>query len=468
MSEIPVHSDSPLPDYLDESLFCHDLPSAPRPQIGTVLVTGASGYIGGRLVPELLARGYRVRAMVRAASPEYAARWPGADIVVADALQPGDLERALTGVHTAYYLIHSLLLGPSHFGAADLHAADNFRHAADAAGVARIIYLGGLGDARGALSAHLHSRMKVAHALAGGHAAVTVLRAAVIIGSGSASYEIIAHLARQLFLVPVPRWARNKCQPIAIRDVVKYLVGALETPETAGNEYDIGGPDILSYEHMLRVMADLLGRKRLYLYLPVGNVALFGYVASLVTPVPAAITLCLMEGLASEVVCGHQDIRSLIPFRPLSYRQAVVRAMSREDQDQVSTRWSDAYPPAHELAVKLRDVPRPPRYLATRRLVTAKSPASIFHAVCRIGGRHGWFHNNWLWRLRGAIDRLLLGVGDARGRRRSSALEINDVVGFWRVEDLRPDARLLLRAEMKLPGKAWLEFTIAPEAPESP
>lgn len=174
-----------------------------------------------------------------------------------------------------------------------------------------------------------------------------------------------------------------------------------------------------------------------------------------------------MEGLASEVVCGHQDIRGLIPFQPLSYRQAVVRAMSREDQDQVSTRWSDAYPPAHELAVKLRDLPRPPRYRATRRLVSGKSPGSIFHAVCRIGGRHGWFHNNWLWRLRGAIDRLLLGVGDVRGRRRSSALEINDVVGFWRVEDLRPDARLLLRAEMKLPGKAWLEFTIAPESPGS-
>ncbi len=463
MTDSLANSDSPLPDYLDDSLFCHDLPSAPRPQIGTILVTGASGYIGGRLVPELLARGYRMRAMVRAASPEYATRWPGAEIVVADALKPGDLDRALDGVHAAYYLIHSLLLGPQNFSAADLHAAANFRRAAHAAGTARIIYLGGLGDTRGALSAHLHSRMKVAEALAGGHAAVTVLRAAVIIGSGSASYEIIAHLARKIFLLPVPRWAKNKCQPIAVRDVLKYLVGVLETPETSGREYDIGGPDILSYEQMLRVMADMLGRKRLYLYLPVDSIALFGYVASLITPVPAPITLCLMEGLANEVVCGHQDIRRLIPFCPLSYRQAIVKAMSREDQDQVHTRWSDAYPPAHELAVKLRELRRPPRYLATRRLLTAKSPASIFQAVCRIGGRHGWFHNNWMWRLRGAIDRILLGVGDTRGRRRLSALEINDVVGFWRVEDLQPDARLLLRAEMKLPGKAWLEFTVTPD-----
>ncbi|MCY2925225.1 MAG: SDR family oxidoreductase [Planctomycetota bacterium] len=462
MTDSFPNSDLPLPDYLDDSLFCHDLPSAPRPQIGTILVTGASGYIGGRLVPELLARGYRVRAMVRAASPEYAARWPGAQIVVADALRPADLDRALEGVHTAYYLIHSLLLGPENFSAADLLAAANFRRAAHAAGAARIIYLGGLGDARGALSPHLHSRMKVAQALAGGHAAVTVLRAAIIIGSGSASYEIISHLARKLFLVPIPRWARNKCQPIAIRDVIKYLVGVLETPETGGHQYDIGGPDILSYEQMLRVMADMLGRKRLYVFLPVDHVALFGYIASLVTPVPAPITLSLMAGLAGEVVCGRQDIRSLIPFCPLGYRQAIVRAMSREEQDQVRTRWSDAYPPAHELAVKLHELRHPARYTGTAGLVTDKSPAAIFKAVCRIGGRQGWFHNNWLWRLRGGIDRLLLGVGDIRGRRRLSALEINDVVGFWRVEDLRPDARLLLRAEMKLPGKAWLEFTIAP------
>lgn len=467
MADCPSNSDLPLPDYLDDSLFCHDLPTAPRPQIGTVLVTGASGYIGGRLVPELLARGYRVRAMVRAASPEYADRWPGAEIVVADALKPADLSAALAGVHTAYYLIHSLLLGPGNFSAADLRAAANFRLAAHAAGTSRIIYLGGLGDARGALSPHLHSRMKVAEALAGGHAAVTVLRAAVIIGSGSASYEIISHLARRLFVIPIPQWARNRCQPIAIRDVIKYLVGVLETPETSGHHYDIGGPDILTYEQMLRVMADLLGRKHIYLFLPVNHVAIFGYIASLVTPVPAPITLSLMEGLASEVVCGRQDIRRLIPFCPQGYRQAIVKAMSREEQDQVRTRWSDAYPPAHELAVKLHELHHRPRYTATRRLVTAKSAASLFRAVCRIGGRQGWFHNNWLWRLRGGIDRLLLGVGDARGRRRLSALEINDVVGFWRVEDLRPDARLLLRAEMKLPGKAWLEFTIAP-TPEDP
>jgi len=198
--------------------------------MGKILVTGASGYIGGRLVPELLARGYQVRAMVRAASPEHEARWPRAEIVVADALEPGDLKRALKGVHTAYYLIHSLLLGPEEFSAADIQAAINFREAAEQAGVKRIIYLGGLGDIQAALSEHLRSRIRVAQELARGKVPVTVLRAAIIIGSGSASYEIIQDLVKKLCLILIPYWARNKCQPVAIRDVIKYLVGVLETP----------------------------------------------------------------------------------------------------------------------------------------------------------------------------------------------------------------------------------------------
>ena len=230
-----LNSDHPSRGYPNEGLFCDELPTRRRPEIGKILVTGASGYIGGRLVPELLARGYQVRAMVRMASPVYETRWPGAEIVVADALRPESLQAAMQDVHTAYYLIHSLLLGPDKFEQAEIKAAANFRKAAERAHVSRIIYLGGLGDIRSRLSDHLRSRMKVAEELADGKVPVTVLRAAIIVGSGSASYEIIKHLVKNLFVILIPRWAKNKCQPIAIRDVIKYLVGALETPETRGN-----------------------------------------------------------------------------------------------------------------------------------------------------------------------------------------------------------------------------------------
>jgi len=447
----------------NKDLFCHDLPSKSQPEIGKILVTGASGYIGGRLVPELLARGYQVRAMVRAASQIYGTRWPAAEIVVADAFQPETLRKALQDVHTAYYLIHSLLLGHEEFSTADIQAAVNFRKAAEQAHVARIIYLGGLGDTKSLLSAHLLSRMKVSEELASGKVPVTVLRAAVIMGSGSASYEIIHHLVRKLFIILIPRWAKNRCQPIAIRDVIKYLVGVLETPQTAGKHLDIGGVDILTYEQMLKVMAELLGKKRIFLHVPFSNLRLFAYLASLITPVPAPITMCLMEGLANDVVCQDQMAKQLIPFQPLTYRQAIIKAISREEQDRVRTRWSDAYPPAHELAMKLHELDGPPKYIASYSLSTDKSASSLFRSICKIGGKEGWFYHNWMWRMRGAIDRFLLGVGSSRGRRSLSNLEIDDVVDFWRVEDLQPDKKLLLRAEMRLPGKAWLEFTIKRE-----
>ena len=230
MSNDLINSKSSIKPWENEKFFCHDLPSKPQPGIGEVLVTGASGYIGGRLVPELLARGYQVRVMVRAASPEYKERWPDAEIVVADALKIDSLKMVLKDINTAYYLIHSLLLGPKDFASADIQAAVNFRKAAEENQIKRIIYLGGLGDARSHLSDHLKSRMEVAEELKKGRVPVTILRAAIIIGSGSASYEIIQHLVRKTFILLIPQWARSKCQPIAIRDVIKYLVGVLEAP----------------------------------------------------------------------------------------------------------------------------------------------------------------------------------------------------------------------------------------------
>lgn len=446
-----------------EYRYTADLPTVSNPDIGTVLVTGASGYIGGRLVPELLSRGYRVRIMVRGDALQYREMWPSVEVAEADALDLDALRKALSGVHTAYYLIHSLLLGRKEFELADLKAAVNFRIAAQDCSVRRIIYLGGLGDARAKLSSHLRSRIRVAEELARGSVPVTILRAAIIIGSGSASYEIIKHLVKKLIIVPIPKWARNRCQPIAVRDVIKYLVGVLETPETAGNSFDIGGADVLTYADMMKELAEVLNKKRLFLRVPFHSIGFYSYHASMLTPIPAAITKTLMEGLQNEVYCLDNSIRNFIPFEPLNYREAIIAAMTREEQDNVRTSWSSAYPPAHELAIKLQELSGKRMYRAEFSLLSRKEPWRLFSSVCKIGGKEGWFTHNWMWRLRGYIDKLLLGVGHGRGRRSMTNLKINDVIDWWRIEDIQQDMRLLLRAEMKLPGKAWLEFLIQAE-----
>lgn len=425
-----------------------------------ILVTGASGYIGGRLVPELLARGYRVRVMVRAPSPEYQARWPSAEIAVADLLDPQSLEHALDGIHTAYYLVHSLLMGPQEFEAKEISAAINFREAAAKCNLKRIIYLGGLGEQATALSPHLKSRMRVAQELSAGLVPLTALRAAVIVGSGSASFEIMKNLIERFFILPMPRWAKTLCQPTAIHDVIKYLVGIMEVEEAGGRTFDIGGEEILSYEELFKLLANILNKNRFFVRVPFSNFRLFSYFTSLATPVPHRIVRCLIEGGANEVICLENDIRRLLPFPTLPLKTALSMAVSREEEDKVFTRWSDAYPPAHELATKLVEMDHRPRFFTSHSLITDRPAAELYQALCSVGGKEGWFHSNWLWRLRGWLDRLLMGVGTSRGRRSSSSLRINDVIDFWRVEDLRQNEMLLLRAEMKLPGKAWLEFLV--------
>ncbi len=442
--------------------FCRDLPTVPRPDLGKILVTGATGYIGGRLVPELLERGYQVRIMVRSQSSAHQNRWPNAEIVVADALDVAGLRKAFEGIHAAYYLVHSLLLGKRRFESADVKGAINFRTAAEEMGVRRIIYLGGLGDLRSTLSPHLRSRIEVGTELGKGEVPATILRAAIILGSGSASYEILINIAKKMPILLIPYWTRALCQPIAIRDVIKYLVGALEHDKTIGRSFDIGGGDVLRYEEMIRILAGMLGKKTLNIPRYFSGIWSFAVMANLFTPVPWPIIRALLEGLRSDVVCQDNTITKLIPFKTLSFKESIIRAMTREEQDNVHTRWSDAYPPAHSLAIKLIELPSPPRYIKTYSLLTPVDTASIFSAVCKIGGTEGWFENNWMWHLRGMMDEMLGGVGIARGRRSSSRLRMNDVIDFWRVEDLKEDRRLLLRAEMKLPGKAWLEFNINP------
>lgn len=441
-------------------MYSQELQTLPTPDIGKILITGATGYVGGRLVPELLARGYDVRVMVRAFSPELQERWPGAEIVVGDALNPDSLAPAIEGIHTAFYLIHSLLGGHKRFEELDIQAATNFRSASDRQNVSRIIYLGALGDVRSRLSKHLRNRQEVCAELMRGKAAVTALRAAIIIGSGSASFEVMEHLVRRLPMIFLPSWAETECQPIAIRNVVTYLVGALESPEMAGSSYDIGGPDILSYRDMLRVFSNVLGFKRIFVRLPINSPVIYSYIISLITPVAHSIVLCLIESAANTVICQNNDIRDIVKIKLLPYREAVLRALSRSEQDRIHTRWSDAYPPAHELAMKLVEMDPGRLYVKTTSLRTRKSADSLFDSISRIGGTKGWFNANWLWKLRGMLDKILAGVGTSRGRRHSRLLRINDVIDFWRVEDLIPDQRLLLRAEMKIPGYAWLEFYI--------
>ena len=431
-----------------------------------VLVTGATGYIGGRLVPRLLAEGHRVRAMTRSAARLRDVPWAGdVTVVEADALDAGAVAEALRGVDVAYYLVHAIDSGAD-FEDVDRRAATTFATAAREAGVGRIVYLGGLSSGERALSPHLRSRHEVGEILLASGVPTAVLQAAVILGSGSASFEMLRYLTERLPVMVTPRWVRTRIQPIAVRDVLRYLVAAAALPPEVSRRFDIGGPDVLTYAEMMQRYAAVAGlRRRVILPVPVLTPKLSAHWVNVVTPVPAAIAKPLVRSLGNEVVCGEHDIAQWVPDPPeglLGFDEAVRLALQRVRDADVETRWSAATWPG----APSDPLPSDPDWAGGSLYSDVRSTPvdaprdDVWHVVEGIGGENGWYSWPVAWAARGLMDRLVGGVGLRRGRRDPQRLYVGESLDFWRVEEIVPGELLRLRAEMRLPGAAWLEFRI--------
>jgi uncharacterized protein YbjT (DUF2867 family)/uncharacterized protein YndB with AHSA1/START domain len=428
-----------------------------------ILVTGVTGYIGGRLVPRLLAASYRVRCLARDPARLQGRPWLGqVEVLAGDCLQPATLVAAMQGIDAAYYLVHSMA-GGRDFEQRDVQAARNFAQTATAAGVRRIIYLGGLGDSETELSEHLRSRQETGEILREAGVPVTEFRAPVIVGSGSLSFEIIRYLTERLPVMICPRWLYTRVQPIAIRNVLDYLMATLDAPESAGRIIEIGGAEVLTYGDMLRGYAQARGLKRGLLPVPVLTPRLSSYWVHLVTPVPAAIARPLIQGLRNDVIVRDDRARQLFPnIQPMDYATAVKLALKNLDTGHVETAWSDALSSSQGEVPALLSATQEGIILERRQRVVNASPASVFRAFTSLGGRTGWLYFDWAWQLRGLVDRLLGGVGMRRGRRDPQDVRPGDALDFWRVEAVEANHLMRLRAEMKVPGRAWLEFRVEP------
>lgn len=453
----------------------HDVfyPDAPSPQRTEVtapsapiraLVLGASGYVGTHLVPFLAERGFSVRAAARRRDVLEARAWPGVEIVTADALDPTSLDSALQGVEVAYYLVHSMAAGAD-FPRLDRQAAALFRDAAARAGVRRIAYLGGLLPSTGA-SAHLASRGETGDVLRQGPVPVTELRAGVIIGPGSAAFEVIRDLVFHLPAMVTPQWVHSKSQPIALADVLEYLVQLPMLPAAEGAVYDVGGPEVLTYKDLMQQFGALVGRNPLIVPVPVLTPKLSSYWLNLVTAVPTNVARALIEGLEHDVLADDGPIRALIPRTLMSYREAAQAAFAAEAAPPPTNaasnkgRWADGS--------MLYRQNRPDFAFYAKRMhaeATARaSVAAVWAQVAAIGGENGYYFLDALWAVRGRLDEWAGGTGMTRGRRDPQDLAIGDAVDFWRVVALEPGHRLTLIAEMKLPGSAALGFEVLPTA----
>lgn len=439
-----------------------------EPDEQTILVLGATGYVGGRLVPRLLQAGYRVRAASRSTQKLKSRSWgthANVELVSVDVTNAESLRKASEGCHAVYYLVHSMDPANKNFAETDRKAARNMVQAAEEASVDRIIYLSGLGLDNGDLSEHLRSRTEVAQILQTGRVPVTVLRAAMIIGSGSASFEILRYLVDRLPVMITPKWLSTPCQPIAIRNVLNYLLGCLQHPETTGHTYDIGGYDILTYRQLMEIYSEeaQLG-KRWIIPIPFFTPKLSSYWINLVTPVSASIARPLAEGLRNPVVCTENAIREIIPQELLSARESIRLALDNIVRQSVESHWTDAgYLPPVETRY-----PGDPNWAGgtifkdLRLIQMEGSVDDVWQAIVRIGGKNGWYYGDWLWALRGLLDKVFGGVGIHRGRRDPERVYPGDALDFWRVLNVDAPHRLRLLAEMKVPGLAVLEFNIKP------
>ena len=438
----------------------------PTPHDRSALVTGATGYIGGRLVPELLTAGYRVRVMARDARRLRGRDWfDDVDVVEGDAADDGAVREALDGVHVGYYLVHSLHSGPE-FASKDRRLASTFIEQARAAGVRRVVYLGGLHPDDEQLSPHLRSRREVGQVLLAGGVPTAVLQAAVIIGSGSASFEMLRYLTERLPVMVTPRWVDTRIQPIAVRDTLRYLVGAASLPADVSRTFDIAGPDVMTYREMMQAYARVAGLPtRRIAGVPVLSPSLSSHWVGLVTPVPSSIARPLVDSLVHEVVAKEHDIAEYVPDPPeglLGFEAAVRLALAKVQELDVVTSWTSASTPG----APSDPLPGDPEwaggslYVDDRSRVVDVDAATLWRVVERIGGESGWYSWALGWRVRGFVDRVVGGPGLRRGRRDPSRLSVGDALDWWRVEELEPGRLLRLRAEMRLPGLAWLELVV--------
>lgn len=424
---------------------------------------GATGYVGGRLVPRLVQAGHQVRCLTRRPDQLRDVPWAGSvEVCAGDALDPASLAPAFADVQAVYYLVHSI--GSGHdFEEADRRAARNTAEAAAAAGVERIVYLGGLVPVDEVASPHLASRAEVGQIFLDAPVPAIVLQAGVIIGSGSASFEMLRYLTERLPVMVTPVWVRSRVQPIAIRDVLAYLSGVLDAPAHLNRRFDIGGPDVLSYEAMMHRYAAIAGlTHRIIVPVPVLSPWLSSHWVNIITPVPKAIAQPLIESLRNDAVAHEHDIEDLVPRSRCPFDEAVRLALDRTQQAQVETRWSGAQWPGAPSG----PMPTDPAwsggtvYRDDRSLPLRADPAEVWRTIEGIGGERGWYSLPLAWSVRGLMDRLIGGVGLRRGRRDPNRLDVGDAVDFWRVEAVERPRLLRLRAEMKLPGEAWLEFSI--------
>jgi len=415
--------------------------------VANILILGATGYIGRKLLPRLLNKGHSVRVLVRNPDKLPQEISNKVDITTGDVLKPDSLEGTFDGIDIAYYLVHSMGAGESKFESLDEKAAKNVSQAASKAGTGRMIYLGGLGDSDDDLSPHLESRQKVGHILREGSVPVTEFRAAVIVGQGSFSFEMVHHLVNRLPVMICPRWVITKTQPIAVEDVLEYLVKAIDNERSAGEIIDIGGPEILTYRDMMLTIARILNLKRYLIQVPVLTPRLSSYWVKLVTPVSVQMARAIIEGVRSETICRDNKANELFPMKLMSFHDAVTKSLEYTFE-------------APLLDEKDPDIDYSHFRLDERAVKSTTNADNLFQSIISIGGENGWYYADWLWKLRGLIDKVLGGVGLRRTLREHNMFQEGDPLDFWRIERFVPNRRLLLRAEMNVWGKAWLDFRV--------